>query len=81
LPLRAEHPLLRVERWIDPAFSDRRAGIGTVSRALVDVTALQSKIVRYGEDPSAKVLARFAEIQVLEERQENLLRDFFPVFN
>ncbi|MGA9884519.1 MAG: hypothetical protein WBQ34_12440 [Candidatus Acidiferrales bacterium] len=53
----------------------------TIPSAVVSVAAFQSKIMCNGKNPAAKIPTRPTKAQVLEERQENLLRNFFRVFN
>jgi hypothetical protein len=54
-------------------------GFDAQAPALVRFPLPQGQIVRYTEDPSAQIAARFAHAQMPEERQEDLLDDLFAI--
>src|SRR6185437_677411 len=72
--------IFRIGRWIDHKLLERQVGYSKVLRIPAVITPLsQSEVMRYPEQPAFQVEPRLALLQMLEQRKESFLDDFFRV--
>jgi hypothetical protein len=79
LALQRQQSLFRVRRRIQFFVSKRSFRVRLALRLAIDVALLQGEVMRYTENPAAKVSARFPKLQVPKERQEDFLGNFLSV--